>query len=150
MPGYGITPGAPGGDPLPWSWAVARLEASRNYWVTTVRESGMPHSRPVWGVWVDGVFFFSTGSTPRRSALARDPRCVVTTEDAREAVIVEGLAEARDSLRGLTKYTRAYEAKYDWKIAPDLGGFYLVRPEVAFGFIEHADLFSSTATRWTF
>jgi hypothetical protein len=30
------------------------------------------------------------------------------------------------------------------------GPFYGVRPRVAFGFIEHADQFSSTATRWRF
>ena len=30
------------------------------------------------------------------------------------------------------------------------GPFYGVRPRVAFGFIEHADQFGKTATRWRF
>jgi len=46
-----------------------------------------------WGVWVDGTVQFSTGRASRKAKnLERDPRCVVMTEDAREAVVVEGTA----------------------------------------------------------
>jgi hypothetical protein len=150
MPGYGITPATEGGDPLPWSWAVERLEASRNLWLTTVRESGVPHVRPVWGVWLDGTFMFSTGSTPRDRALARDPRIVINTERADEAVIVEGEAERLESLAGLEGHVAAYEQKYSWTVDPAVGTYYLVRPVVAFGFVEAADEFSRRATRWRF
>ena len=94
MPGYGISEGEEG--LLPWSWAVERLEKSHNYWVMTVRPGGRPHAMPVWGVWLDGRYFFSTARTSRKAAnLAANPNCVVGTESAAEAVILEGLAEFR-------------------------------------------------------
>jgi len=47
---------------LPWSWAEHRLTTARNYWIATTRPNGRPHSRPVWGVYLDGSFHFNTGS----------------------------------------------------------------------------------------
>src|SRR5271169_4719425 len=94
-PGYGFPEGSKG--LLPWSWAEQRLKKSHNYWITTVRPDGSPHTMVVWGLWQDGLFLFSTGSKSRKSRnLAQNPSCIVCTEDANEAVIVEGVAEVAD------------------------------------------------------
>jgi len=50
---------------LAWSWADVGLAESRNYWVTSVTPKGRPHARPVWGVWLDGRLYFSSGSRIR-------------------------------------------------------------------------------------
>jgi nitroimidazol reductase NimA-like FMN-containing flavoprotein (pyridoxamine 5'-phosphate oxidase superfamily) len=65
MPGYGVPEGA--GSLKPWSWARERLEASRNYWLATVRPDSRPHLIPIWGVWLDGQFYFSTGAESRKA-----------------------------------------------------------------------------------
>lgn len=151
MPGYGILDATSGRGLLPWSWATERLEKSHNYWVATTKPDGTPHAMPVWGVWVDDRFYFSTGRQSRKARnLAENPSCVVCTEHAAEAVIVEGIAEevTRPSL--LKKAAKVYKAKYEWDLDPSLGPIYAVRPRVGFGFIENAPQFTSTATRWRF
>jgi hypothetical protein len=52
---------------LPWSWANQRLNKSRNYWITTVKPVGPPHTMVVWGLWRDGRFLFSTGGKSRKA-----------------------------------------------------------------------------------
>src|SRR5579864_1721367 len=94
-PGYGLPESNKG--LLPWSWAEQRLKKSHNYWITTVKPDGSPHTMVVWGLWIDGRFLFSTGSKSRKARnLAENLRCVVCTEDAHEAVIVEGKAVLAD------------------------------------------------------
>ncbi len=79
---------------MPWSWAEQRLEDSHNYWLATVRQEGRPHVMIVWGLWHGGVFYFSTGSRSRKASnLESNTHCVIGTEQAHEAVIVEGAAE---------------------------------------------------------
>src|SRR5918911_2460896 len=91
MPGYGTPRGRKG--LLPWTWAEQRLRRSHNYWVITVRPDGTPHAMPVWGIWVDQRFVFSTGAKSRKARnLQANPSCVVCTERSAEAVIVEGTA----------------------------------------------------------
>jgi hypothetical protein len=45
---------------------------------------------------------------------------------------------------------KGYKAKYDWDVDRSMGPIYAVRPRVAFGLIEHDELFTKTATRWSF
>lgn len=150
IPGYGIAASDEGGGLLPWSWAEERLAASRNYWVAVTRPGGAPHLTPVWGVWRDGMFWFSTGGSVKLRALAAEPRCAISTERADEAVIVEGAASTDFEKAALRGAVRTYNAKYSWTLEPEQEGFYVVRPRVVFGFIERDDQFKSTATRWTF
>src|SRR6476469_1732242 len=92
MPGYGV-PGEPAGM-LPWSWAVERLTASRNYWIGTVDPSGAPHAAVVWGVWYDDAFHFSTGGRSRKARNLRvESRCTVAPETTADALVVSGRAE---------------------------------------------------------
>jgi PPOX class probable F420-dependent enzyme len=149
MPGYGILPPKGEHDLLPWQWAEERLVQSRNYWVATARPDGRPHLMAVWGVWHGAALWFSTGTDSVKARnLAADPRCSISTERADEAVIVEGEAAPVADADALGEVYAAYQAKYDWPMEGE--PFYVLRPRVAFGFIEHADQFSSTATRWTF
>jgi len=50
-PGYGFPKGKKG--LLPWSWAEERLKKSHNYWITTVKPDGSPHTMVVWGLGQD-------------------------------------------------------------------------------------------------
>ncbi|MDQ3146483.1 MAG: pyridoxamine 5'-phosphate oxidase family protein, partial [Actinomycetota bacterium] len=65
MPGYGIWGPTEGRGVLPWSWAEERLASSHRYWVASVGPAGQPHAMPVWGVWLTGSLWFSTGGRSR-------------------------------------------------------------------------------------
>jgi len=147
MPGYGISESREG--LLPWSWAVERLEKSRNFWVATTRPDGRPHSMPVWAVWSGGALYFSTS---RKSVKARNlvanPNCTVTTEHADEAVILDGATTVEEDHEVLRPVWDAYKDKYDWGISGE--SMFVLRPHTAFAFIETANQFTTAATRWTF
>src|SRR5579863_3434711 len=114
-PGYGFPEGNKG--LLPWTWAEQRLKKSHNYWITTAKPDGSPHTMVVWGLWQDGRFLFSTGSKSRKARnLAQNMNCVMTTEHAHEAVVVEGVAEIAD-VDARRKLIPAYERKYDWDLS---------------------------------
>jgi len=150
MPGYGLLPADEGPGLLPWAWAEERLRDARNYWVSTADEHGHPHSMPVWAVWLDGAVYFSTGRRSRKARnLARWPECVVAPESGAEAVVVEGTAEEVDDRTTIGRVADAYLAKYPMGF-PEEEPVFRVRPRVAFGLIETAEQFSSTATRWRF
>ena len=153
MPGYGILDAASGQGLLPWSWAAERLSKGHTYWIATTRPDGAPHAMAVWGVWLEDRFCFSTGRRSRKARnLVANPKCVVCTEQALEAVIVEGVAELLTDPSLLRRFVEAYKAKYQWDV--DTNGtespIYAVRPRVVFGFIEHSNQFTGTATRWVF
>ena len=153
MPGYGLPAGNKG--LLPWSWAEQRLKKSHNYWITTVKPDGSPHSMVVWGLWQDGKFLSSTGSKSRKARnLARNTNCIVCTEHANEAVIVEGLAEIAD-VAARRKFLPAYERKYKFdmkRMEQDILSMkepvFAVRPRLGFGLWEKH--FVGKCTRWKF
>ncbi len=153
MPGYGLPDASKG--LLPWSWAEQRLKKSHNYWITTVKPDGSPHTMVVWGLWQDGRFVFSTGSKSRKARnLAQNINCVVCTEHAHEAVIVEGDAEIADAA-ARRKILPVYERKYKFdmgKMKDDILSMkepvFAVRPRVVFGFWEKE--FMGKSTRWKF
>jgi PPOX class probable F420-dependent enzyme len=150
-PGYELADPAGGEGLLPWSWAVERLAAAHNYWVASVRPDGRPHAMPVWAVWLEGALCFSTGARSRKARnLAADPRCVITTERADEAVVVEGVAEPIEDAAEVVDFLAAYNAKYRWDMDASWAPFLRVRPQLAFGFIENPGRFAATATRWRF
>jgi hypothetical protein len=147
MPGYGLPKGKKG--LLSWRWAEQRLKKSHNYWITTVRPDCSPHTMVVWGLWLDGRFYFSTGAQSRKARnLAENPKCIVCTEDAAEAVIVEGEARLLVGPRPAGFFTR-YEKKYDWDMSDYQNEpVFEFRPRVAFGLAEKKSL--NAATRWRF
>jgi nitroimidazol reductase NimA-like FMN-containing flavoprotein (pyridoxamine 5'-phosphate oxidase superfamily) len=148
MPGYGLAEGKKG--LLPWHWAKQRLEKSHNYWISTTRPDGSPHTMVVWGIWMTGAFYFSTGRQSRKARnLAGNPRCVVCTERADEAVIVEGIAHEVGEPVLRRKFMTAYESKYNWDMsAYQQEPVLAVIPRFAFGLFERE--FLNAATRWRF
>ena len=146
MPGYGVADDAAG--LLPWEWAVERLTASRYYWLATVWPDGRPQVTPLWGVWHDGAVWVSCSAGGRKARnLAADPRCVVTTEDPREPVVVEGVAVSRRD--DAEVFVRLLNAKYDTNYEAGFfaeNALYAVTPERAFGMVESA--FATSPTRW--
>jgi hypothetical protein len=75
---------------------------------------------------------------------------VVCVERADEAVILEGTVEPVDDPSVYARFADAYRAKYDWPVQQVTEPAYVVRPRVAFAFIENTDDFAGTATRWRF
>jgi hypothetical protein len=149
MQSYGVPASMKGS--VPWATAQKRFATAHNYWVTTVHPDGRPNSSAVWGVWLDGKFWFSCSPDARKAKNIRtNPACTITTDAADDAVILEGAAQAVHRRETLRPMTRAYEKKYDWKMNPDADGYFVVTPRVAFAFTEHADRFASSATRYTF
>jgi hypothetical protein len=147
MPGYGLPQGTKG--LLPWSWADQRLKRSHNYWIATARADGSPHLMIVWGLWLDGAFYFSSGAQSRKARnLAGNPHCVIGTERADEAVVLEGQAELVNPEDRLA-ILRPYEKKYKFHMSA-FGDepVYRVRPRVVFGLAEKKTL--NAATRWKF
>jgi hypothetical protein len=147
VPGYEFT--AKKSDLLPWKWAVTRLKKSRQYWIATTRGNGAPHLMIIWGIWFQGSFWFSTGAQSRKARnLAGNPRCVIGTDNAAKAVILEGAAELIDARHiDYEKFTRAYAKKYAWDIREMGQPVYRLRPSVGFGLFEKK--FDQSATRWT-
>jgi hypothetical protein len=138
----------------PWSWAMERLEKSHNYWIATSRPDGTPHLMLVWGIWWQDAFWFSTGAQTRKSKnIAGNPRCVIGTDQADEAVIVEGVAHQVSDRSVWKELVQIYNRKYGGDVGPllETSGSYVFRvePRVAFGQDEHADNFAQAMTRWT-
>ncbi len=148
-PGYGIAKADRGDGLLPWEWAVALLEKPENYWVATVHPAGRPHVMPVWGVWLDNAFYFSTGRKSRKGRnLASNAECVVCNDNTDEAVIVEGKAAVVKDRAELKKLVTAYKKKYEMDPTSMGEPVFVVRPRRVFGLIEKK--FPDTATKWTF
>jgi general stress protein 26 len=134
---------------LPWTWADERLRRSHNYWLMTVRPDGTPHAMPVWGIWVDNRFYFSTGAQSRKARnLQANPACIICTERTAEAVIVEGRAAVVSDTSVVQPLAPVYYRKYKpWKLDPEMGPIFEVRPRVAFAMYEKR---FKDATRYSF
>ena len=146
-PGYGIPTGPRG--MLPWSFVEERMIAARDYWVATVLPTGGPHLTPVWGLWVEGAFYFGSGQRTRKARnLAENPNVAVHPQGD-DVVIIEGSVETvNDPDPALAERVYAAStAKYGFG-SRDIEGSYAVRPRVVFAWM--ASGFPNTATRWVF
>jgi hypothetical protein len=109
----------------------------------------------VWALWQDGRLLFSTGSKSKKARnLAENANCVVCTEHAHEAVIVEGIAEIAD-LAARRKFLTACERKYKFDLSTMKADIlsmkepvFAVRPKVVFALWEKH--FQNRSTRWKF
>jgi nitroimidazol reductase NimA-like FMN-containing flavoprotein (pyridoxamine 5'-phosphate oxidase superfamily) len=147
-PGYGIVGAEEGKGLLSWAWVVRKMNHCRTFWLATIHAGyGRPHVMPVWGVWLDDAFFFSTGRKSRKSQnLASNPSCTIANDNGEEAVIVEGLAMEAEDAAALERIAIAYKKKY--KMDPRSMGepIFRVKPSRVFGFVEKT--FPQSATRW--
>jgi hypothetical protein len=135
---------------LEWGWATERLFRARNYWVATTRPGGNPHAMPVWGVWLDDAFYFSSSPDSRKARnLEANPATVIHLESGDEVVILEGNAEHVTDGALLQRLSEDYSRKYELEVSFTGGRpLFAVRPHVAYAWQERD--FPATATRFTF
>lgn len=147
-PGYGILGAQDGLGLLSWSWVARKMNRCRTFWLATIYAGhARPHVMPVWGVWADDAFFFSTGRKSRKGQnLAANAACTVANDDGMEAVIVEGQAKRIEDGAELEHVVAVYNKKY--KMDPRSMGepIFKVEPTTVFAFIEKS--FPRSATRW--
>src|SRR6478609_6079749 len=89
---------ADGLSPVDWDAVVDKLESgsapapdamnSRTTWLCTVNEDSSPHVTAVGALWLDGAFWFQTGSGTRKAGnVACDARCSISSS-IRDADVV--------------------------------------------------------------
>jgi hypothetical protein len=152
MPDYGIKPQNEGAGLFDWSWASKRMEKSRNYWICTTRPDGRPHASPVWGVWLEEVFYFSFGpNSVKARSLAANPYIVVHLESGDEVVILEGVTYSEANPEMLSRVAVRYNSKYQMTVLPEDGSgdpLTAMEPCIAMAWLETD--FPGTATHWRF
>ena len=154
MPGYGIAPADQGEGLLPWAWAEERLLGSHSFWLATHWPDGRPHVMPVWAIWhADALWFSSSNGSRKARNLRNDARCVLTTEDPENPVVVEGTAELLRDARDLETLLAVENAKYGTSygmemLNPDENSAFRVRPQWVFAL--RSEAFTGTPTRWVF
>ncbi len=105
------------GSVLEWSWVQDKMYSARSYWVVTSPRSGPPHPMPVWGVFVEDVFYFSTPSTSLKARhIARTGQASVHLESADMVVILKGEAREESDPELLETLGKAFAHKYNIEI----------------------------------
>jgi hypothetical protein len=116
---------------------------------------------PVWGAWFDDRWWFSTDQKSRKARnLHANPRCVVTTDNALEPVVLDGIAELVTDRSRVLAFRDALRLKYSAEWLEEVytvdffdagvggGGTYRVMPSSVFALEERE--FTRSPTRWTF
>ena len=106
---------------------------------------------PVWGVWMDGAFYFGTAPDSRKALnLLTDPRACVHLESGEEVVVLEGVMAEVTEVGDLCRMGAALSAKYGFEMdMAEMGAVaHRMAPTVAFGWTESS--FPQNATRWVF
>jgi general stress protein 26 len=106
---------------------------------------------PVWGLWLDGALYFSSGSASRKTRnLAVDPRIVVHLESGDDVVVLEGGAQRVNDEAELRRVAELYTAKYDFEFDPTNPDYpvFRVTPLRGYAWLERD--FTGTATRYAF
>ena len=129
---------ADGLPPVDWAAVVEKLDAgsapaadaanSRTTWLSTVNDDGSPHVTAVGALWVDGTFWFQTGTGTRKGRnVARDPRCSVAVSIRDADVVVEGDAVRVTEPSAVARIARAW-ADQGWPAEPDESGSGITAP----------------------
>jgi hypothetical protein len=138
---------------MEWQQVDEQRNKARNYWICSTSPDGAPHAAPVWGVWVDGTFYFSSGRTSRKARnLLANPKVVVHLESGDDVLIFEGVVEEVKDSALSARISPPYAKKYgmpDLKLESTSENIcYVLKPTTAFSWLEKD--FPNTATRWTF
>ncbi|HKG49573.1 MAG TPA: pyridoxamine 5'-phosphate oxidase family protein [Actinomycetales bacterium] len=129
---------ADGLPPVNWEAVVEKLEAgsapapdagnARTTWLCTVNEDGSPHMTAVGALWLDGAFWFQTGSPTRKARnVARDPRCAVAVSIKDADVVVQGDAVRVTDPPAVARLAKAW-ADNGWPAEPDGSGSGITAP----------------------
>ena len=137
---------------LDWDNLLWRFAAEKSYWVAT--RGAAPHSMPVWGVWQQAAFRFSTHPASRKAHnLRRHPAATVHLADTEAVLILECVSTEVTDTQQLQDFINEYNPKYRWQFSLDdvREGVFALTPRKAFAWAAgEGDLFHNTATRWTF
>ena len=129
---------ADGLPPVDWDAVVEKLESgsapapealnSRTTWLCTVNEDGSPHVTAVGALWLDGTFWFQTGSRTRKARnVARDQRCAVSVSILDSDVVIEGDAVRVTDSGDVARLAKAW-AENGWPAEPDDSGSGITAP----------------------
>ena len=110
---------ADGLPPVNWADILEKLDAdsspapdahnARTTWLTTVNEDGSPHVTAVGALWLNGSFWFQTGSGTRKGRnVARDQRCSLAVSILDADVVAEGEAARETDPATLMRLARAW------------------------------------------
>lgn len=147
---YGLSAEA-GLEHASWPDTLAKIDASRSWWISTTRPDGRPHAMPVWGIVAAGRILFSTGPTSVKAQnLAHNPALVMHTESGDDVIVIEGSAASVAGADLPADFVARYEQKYGFEVdTADPGfGFFQVVPVKGFTWLEAS--FAETAVRWHF
>ena len=131
----GETDGLP---PVDWAAVTEKLEAgsapapdahnARTTWLATINEDGSPHVTAVGAVWLDGTFWFQTGTRTRKARnVARDPRCSMALSILDADVVVNGDAARVTDPDLLASVAEAW-AEGGWPATVDESGSGITAP----------------------
>src|SRR5947208_12480142 len=129
---------ADGLPPVDWSGITAKVEAreapnpdwpnSSTTWLTTLNEDGSPHVTAVGALWVDGTFWFQTGTSTRKGRnVTRDPRCSIAVSVPGADVVLEGDAARVTEPAAVARIAKAW-ADQGWPAEPDQSGSGITAP----------------------
>ena len=124
--------------PVDWAVVAEKLDAgsapapdahnSRTTWLATVNDDGSAHVTAVGAVWLDGAFWFQTGSgTRKRRNVARDPRCSLAVSIRDADVVIEGDAALVTDPDIVARIAKAW-ADNGWPAEPDESGTGITAP----------------------
>lgn len=140
---------------LDWAHVNDRMSKALNYWVSSVRPDGQPHAVPVWGVWLDNVFYFDGGPTTRHARnIKENPSINVHLESGDQVVILEGQCHLDPNLSDvlLRRIADIYAEKYaDKGYKPDPSnwkgvGIFVLTPRSVIAWTN----FAVDPTKWRF
>jgi hypothetical protein len=129
---------ADGLPPVDWARVVDKLDQrlppapdaanSRTTWLTTINQDGSPHVTAVGALWMDGAFWFQTGSGTRKARnVERDHRCSVALSVRDADVVIEGDATLVTEPRTVARIARAW-ADQGWPAEPEQNGSGITAP----------------------
>lgn len=129
---------ADGLPPVEWGGIVEKLDAgsapapdahnARTTWLATINEDGSPHVTAVGAIWLDGSYWFQTGSGTRKHRnVERDPRCSIAVSILDADVVVDGTATRVTDPAAVARAAKAW-AEGGWPVEPDESGTGITAP----------------------
>lgn len=105
---------------ISWNDLVAQLGAGGTFWLTTVDDSGRPHTRPVFAVVVDRALHVSSSpSTAKAVHLARGGRVSLAHGAAALDIVWTGDPVRVTGVEALHDVAAAYRSAYGWDVSVD-------------------------------
>ena len=125
--------GPPGSGYLSWDTLIWRFAAEKSYWLATAAER--PHTMPVWGIWQDSAFIFSTyPESTKAQNMRHTPYATVHLADTEALFSLECTTREVTEQDQLQAFIDDYNPKYRWDFTMDdvKRGVFALTPYKAF------------------